>query len=74
MGSKQGYLLKSFLLYGLSHLLFFPDNTGILLASGDNWTRMRRFTLKALRDHGFGKKASETYILDEALHMVEHLR
>jgi hypothetical protein len=52
----------------------FPDNTGILFASGDNWTRMRRFTLKALRDHGFGKKASETYILDEALHMVEYLR
>ena len=52
----------------------FPDNTGIIFASGDNWTRMRRFTIKSLRDHGFGKKASETYILDEALHMVEYLR
>ena len=53
---------------------YFPDHIGILLASGENWTRMRRFTIKALRDHGFGKKASETYILDEALHMVEYLR
>ena len=39
---------------------------GILFSSGDIWKDTRKFTLRALRDLGFGKKTSESLILEES--------
>ena len=47
---------------------------GILFASGPVWKYLRRFTLKTLRDFGFGKAAAETMIMDECSYMTEYLR
>ena len=33
---------------------------GIIFSSGEIWKETRRFTLRALRDIGFGKKTSES--------------
>ena len=47
---------------------------GILFASGETWRQNRRFTMRALRDHGFGKKTAETFILEETQYLIEHLK
>ena len=38
---------------------------GLLQSSGTEWQEQRRFTLKNLRDMGFGKSSMEDQILDE---------
>ena len=35
---------------------------------------MRRFTMRALRDHGFGESTAETFILEEAQYLVDYLK
>ncbi|KAG9467192.1 hypothetical protein GDO78_015445 [Eleutherodactylus coqui] len=47
---------------------------GIVLANGENWKVMRRFTLSALRDYGMGKKTTEDKIIDEAESLVQRFR
>ena len=44
---------------------------GIVSSSGDAWKEQRRFTLKALRDFGLGKKSMETLIVDEVHELSE---
>ena len=44
---------------------------GIVPSSGDAWEEQRRFTLKALRDFGLGKKSMETLIVDEVHELSE---
>ena len=39
---------------------------GIIFNSGECWKETRRFTLRALRDMGFGKKTSESLVLEES--------
>jgi len=39
---------------------------GIIFSSGEIWKETRRFTLRALRDMGFGKKTSESLVLEES--------
>ncbi|KAM3932776.1 cytochrome P450 2K4-like [Leptodactylus fuscus] len=46
-------------------------NHGIILANGDNWKVMRRFTLSTLRDYGMGKKTIENKIIEEAESLVQ---
>ena len=52
----------------------FSDILGILFASGENWKNMRRFAIRSLRDHGFGKQTAETFILEEAQYLVDYLK
>ncbi|KAM3930498.1 cytochrome P450 2K4-like [Leptodactylus fuscus] len=49
-------------------------NHGIILANGDNWKVMRRFTLSTLRDYGMGKKTIENKIIEEAESLVQKFR
>ncbi|XP_044147319.1 cytochrome P450 2K6-like isoform X2 [Bufo gargarizans] len=47
------------------------DNHGILLANGENWKVMRRFTLSTLRDFGMGKKTIEDKISEECEYLLQ---
>ncbi len=38
---------------------------GVLFSSGQTWEEQRRFTLKTLRDLGFGKGLSEEMLRDD---------
>jgi len=39
----------------------------------DKWRELRRFTIKSLRDLGFGKSASEEAILDESKYLIKNI-
>ena len=41
--------------------------------SVEKWKEVRRFTLKTLRDLGFGKSASEEAILEESKLLIENI-
>jgi methyl farnesoate epoxidase/farnesoate epoxidase len=43
----------------------------LLFANGENWKRQRRFTLRSLRDFGFGKSTIEHLILQEMEELAE---
>ena len=40
----------------------------------ERWRELRRFTLKSLRDLGFGKSCSEEAIIEETQALVEHIK
>ena len=48
--------------------------TGIVFNSGDEYIELRRFTLRTLRDLGFGKRSCEDMILDECGAVVSKIR
>ena len=41
---------------------------------GDTWTEQRRFTLRALRDFGFGKAGMEEVIMEELSQFTKLLK
>jgi hypothetical protein len=43
---------------------------GIIFNDGANWAEQRRFSLRHLRDFGFGKTSMESIILDEAVELI----
>ena len=49
------------------------ERSGIMFSSGKEWQEQRRFTLKNLRDFGFGKNSMETLILEEIEKCLEIL-
>ncbi|KAG8579983.1 hypothetical protein GDO81_007060 [Engystomops pustulosus] len=49
-------------------------NHGVIMANGENWKVMRRFTLSTLRDYGMGKKIIEDKITEEAESLVQKFR
>ena len=50
-----------------------PKNAGILLNGTTEFKELRRFTLKTLRDLGFGKKQSEKVITEECINLIEEI-
>lgn len=47
---------------------------GIINAEGEDWEQLRRFTIRQLRDFGFGKNAMEDYIRDELQDFLDWLK
>uniref|UniRef100_A0A8C5QA23 Cytochrome P450 n=1 Tax=Leptobrachium leishanense TaxID=445787 RepID=A0A8C5QA23_9ANUR len=47
---------------------------GIGLSNGERWRQIRNFTLRNLRELGFGKKSFEEKIQEEAQYVVEELK
>ncbi|ODM88926.1 Farnesoate epoxidase [Orchesella cincta] len=45
----------------------YGRNLGIIFSSGEPWQKMRRFTIRTLRDFGFGKAASMDVVVSEEL-------
>uniref|UniRef100_A0A1I8GZK7 Cytochrome P450 n=1 Tax=Macrostomum lignano TaxID=282301 RepID=A0A1I8GZK7_9PLAT len=48
-------------------------NSGLLAGDGPKWKQLRRFSLQALRDFGFGKSGSEETIAREAQELIAAL-
>ena len=47
---------------------------GARVTSVERWRELRRFTLKSLRDLGFGKSCSEEAIIEETRALVENIK
>ena len=54
-------------------MLLIGELRGIMFANGQEWQEQRRFTLRNLRDFGFGKTSMEGLIHEEVEKMVEML-
>jgi len=52
----------------------FPNYTGITFNNGAEWQAQRRFSLKVLRDFGFGKSSMISSIQDEINELIDHLK
>ncbi|PNF20447.1 Methyl farnesoate epoxidase [Cryptotermes secundus] len=52
----------------------FNKRLGFFFTDGPFWVEQRRFTLRHLRDLGFGKKSLEGIILDEAEVLIKQLQ
>ena len=46
---------------------------GLIFSDGDNWQQMRRFTVRALHEQGFGRKQRTDNINDELSDVLERL-
>ena len=55
--------------YGHAHFV-----TGVFFSDGPFWVEQRRFTLRHLRDFGFGKSKMVSLIYDEIEDIVKELR
>jgi len=49
-------------------------NYGVLNSDGPTWESQRRFTLRHLRDFGFGKNSMELLIMEEVREMIEWMK
>uniref|UniRef100_A0A1I8G5E9 CP2G1 protein n=1 Tax=Macrostomum lignano TaxID=282301 RepID=A0A1I8G5E9_9PLAT len=56
-----------------AHRRLFGDIGGIVASDGEVWREYRRFTLKTLRDFGFGRRGAEEIIAVEAEHLRQTL-
>ena len=54
---------------------FHPDakNLGIIYNDGPVWQEQRRFSLKQLRDFGFGRRGLESVLHEEAEELIKDL-
>jgi methyl farnesoate epoxidase/farnesoate epoxidase len=53
----------------------FGKYMGVIFNNGESWKEMRRFTIRTLRDFGFGKKDSmESVMKDELDHLIELMK
>jgi hypothetical protein len=46
---------------------------GMIMTDGDLWRETRRFSLRHLRDFGYGKANMETSVMEEVQNVIEHL-
>ena len=49
-------------------------SAGIVFNEGDSWQQLRRFTLKTLKEFGFGKTGMRELVMEEVEHFLDHLR
>ncbi|KAJ4434996.1 hypothetical protein ANN_23568 [Periplaneta americana] len=52
----------------------FGKKLGVFFSDGPFWVEQRRFTLRHLRDFGFGKKSMEGFILDEVEDTLSYMK
>ena len=57
-----------------TYIYIFPINTQVLISEGRTWLDQRRFTLKTLRDFGFGKSSREEIIDEEVELFMEEIQ
>ena len=50
------------------------DLNGVIFNSGTDYKEVRRFSLRTLRDLGFGKRSCEGMILDECEAVVKSIK
>lgn len=55
-------------------MLYEGEQLGIVLSEGNLWEVHRRFTLRNLRDFGFGKRNMEGLIMDEVHDLCKVLK
>jgi len=48
--------------------------SGILLTDGPFWVELRRFTIRHLKDFGFGKKSAGAVILEETEQLMKEMK
>ena len=53
------------------HRLFSTGGNGIIFNNGENWNHQRRFSLRTLKDFGFGRKSMEGAMHIEIDEMIE---
>jgi Cytochrome P450 len=68
---KHSNLLRKFVNY--RRKFFIKLGAGLIFNDGDAWKSHRRFSLKTLKDFGFGKKSLESVLLEESDRMVDFL-
>ena len=49
-------------------------SAGIVFNEGPSWQQLRRFTLKTLKEFGFGKAGMQELVMEEVEHFLDHLR
>ncbi|CAB3381964.1 Hypothetical predicted protein [Cloeon dipterum] len=49
----------------VQHKMFHYEKSGLFFVDGEKWKTQRRFTLRHLRDFGFGKQSMDHYIHSE---------
>jgi len=63
---------------GVQTEFFLPDQrgnySGVMFTNGGEWQEVRRFTMKTLRDFGYGKATMEDLIREEVVKALDFLR
>ena len=49
-------------------------SAGIVFNEGQSWQQLRRFTLKTLKEFGFGKAGMQELVMEEVKHFLAHLK
>jgi hypothetical protein len=47
---------------------------GVIFTDGPLWVEHRRFTIRSLKDFGFGKKDAEGIILEETEELIKEIK
>ena len=71
--AKEECSARAGLIDGINNVRSYKGKIlGIAATSGYEWQEQRRFSLKHLKDLGFGKQSLETYIQDEAKYVIDN--